>query len=234
MFPFHFLDRLGKHDVTCTVSGGGRSAQAGAIRLAMARALCTFVTEEEVEWMRQGMSWGGRGPVVPILSVSVYWILVQSPEIRRHLVYYAVYWLLFSYFRPITIVSKFFLQSELKLEKKRGHSQHQGSLFWALRHNCLPSLISAAKSCLTDELVVLMLSQKFVVCIWFNDEALKVFLSKIIGDFHFSIVMLVLILCCLIHSVWLPHLIVNMRVSSQFKKEYAVTLLGHCFSIYSK
>nr|KAF6448055.1 mitochondrial ribosomal protein S9 [Rousettus aegyptiacus] len=53
MFPFHFLDRLGKHDVTCTVSGGGRSAQAGAIRLALARALCSFVTEEEVEWMRQ-------------------------------------------------------------------------------------------------------------------------------------------------------------------------------------
>ncbi|XP_032981242.1 28S ribosomal protein S9, mitochondrial [Rhinolophus ferrumequinum] len=53
MFPFHFLDRLGKHDVTCTVSGGGRSAQAGAIRLAMSRALCSFVTEEEVEWMRQ-------------------------------------------------------------------------------------------------------------------------------------------------------------------------------------
>uniref|UniRef100_A0A8C9DAB4 Small ribosomal subunit protein uS9m n=1 Tax=Panthera leo TaxID=9689 RepID=A0A8C9DAB4_PANLE len=53
MFPFHFLDRLGKHDVTCTVSGGGRSSQAGAIRLAMAKALCSFVTEEEVEWMRQ-------------------------------------------------------------------------------------------------------------------------------------------------------------------------------------
>ncbi|XP_057598614.1 28S ribosomal protein S9, mitochondrial [Hippopotamus amphibius kiboko] len=53
MFPFHFLDRLGKHDVTCTVSGGGRSAQAGALRLAMARALCSFVTEDEVEWMRQ-------------------------------------------------------------------------------------------------------------------------------------------------------------------------------------
>ncbi|XP_004686242.1 PREDICTED: 28S ribosomal protein S9, mitochondrial [Condylura cristata] len=53
MFPFHFLDRLGKHDVTCTVVGGGRSAQAGAIRLAMAKALCSFVTEEEVEWMRQ-------------------------------------------------------------------------------------------------------------------------------------------------------------------------------------
>ncbi|PNI30430.1 MRPS9 isoform 1 [Pan troglodytes] len=53
MFPFHFVDRLGKHDVTCTVSGGGRSAQAGAIRLAMAKALCSFVTEDEVEWMRQ-------------------------------------------------------------------------------------------------------------------------------------------------------------------------------------
>ncbi|XP_024599562.1 28S ribosomal protein S9, mitochondrial isoform X1 [Neophocaena asiaeorientalis asiaeorientalis] len=53
MFPFHFLDRLGEHDVTCTVSGGGRAAQAGAIRLATARALCSFVTEDEVEWMRQ-------------------------------------------------------------------------------------------------------------------------------------------------------------------------------------
>nr|XP_045004391.1 28S ribosomal protein S9, mitochondrial isoform X2 [Jaculus jaculus] len=53
MFPFHYLDRLGKHDVICTVSGGGRSAQAGAIRLAMAKALCSFITEDEVEWMRQ-------------------------------------------------------------------------------------------------------------------------------------------------------------------------------------
>ncbi|XP_019482709.1 PREDICTED: 28S ribosomal protein S9, mitochondrial [Hipposideros armiger] len=53
MFPFHFLDRLGKHDVSCTVWGGGRSAQAGALRLAMSRALCSFATEEEVEWMRQ-------------------------------------------------------------------------------------------------------------------------------------------------------------------------------------
>ncbi|XP_007501239.1 28S ribosomal protein S9, mitochondrial [Monodelphis domestica] len=53
MFPFHFLDRLGKHDMDCTVSGGGRSAQAGAIRLATANALCSFVTENEVEWMRQ-------------------------------------------------------------------------------------------------------------------------------------------------------------------------------------
>ncbi|XP_028913609.1 28S ribosomal protein S9, mitochondrial [Ornithorhynchus anatinus] len=53
MFPFHFLDRLGKHDMTCTVTGGGRSAQAGAVRLASAKALCSFVSEDEVEWMRQ-------------------------------------------------------------------------------------------------------------------------------------------------------------------------------------
>jgi hypothetical protein len=71
MFPFHFLDRLGKHDVTCTVSGGGRSAQAGAIRLAMAKALCSFITEDEVEWMRQGMRSRLKILVVPVLSASV-------------------------------------------------------------------------------------------------------------------------------------------------------------------
>ncbi|KAM9264924.1 small ribosomal subunit protein uS9m [Cariama cristata] len=53
LFPFQFLDRVGKHDTVCTVSGGGRSAQAGAIRLACAKALRSFVTEREVEFMRQ-------------------------------------------------------------------------------------------------------------------------------------------------------------------------------------
>lgn len=56
MFPFQFLDRLGKHDMICSVSGGGRAAQVGAIRLASARALCSFITENEVEFMRQGIS----------------------------------------------------------------------------------------------------------------------------------------------------------------------------------
>ena len=56
MFPFRFLDRLGKHDATCTVSGGGRAAQAGAIRLAVARALCSLIAEDEVERVRQGMA----------------------------------------------------------------------------------------------------------------------------------------------------------------------------------
>ncbi|NXX84548.1 RT09 protein, partial [Urocolius indicus] len=53
LFPFQFLNRVGKHDMVCTVSGGGRSAQAGAIRLASAKALRSFVTEKEVEFMRQ-------------------------------------------------------------------------------------------------------------------------------------------------------------------------------------
>ncbi|NXI67786.1 RT09 protein, partial [Anseranas semipalmata] len=53
LFPFQFLDRVGKHDTVCTVSGGGRSSQAGAIRLASAKALRSFVTEKEVEFMRQ-------------------------------------------------------------------------------------------------------------------------------------------------------------------------------------
>uniref|UniRef100_A0A663F166 Small ribosomal subunit protein uS9m n=1 Tax=Aquila chrysaetos chrysaetos TaxID=223781 RepID=A0A663F166_AQUCH len=53
LFPFQFLDRVGKHDMVCTVSGGGRSTQAGAIRLASAKALRSFVTEKEVEFMRQ-------------------------------------------------------------------------------------------------------------------------------------------------------------------------------------
>uniref|UniRef100_A0A8C5RSM5 Small ribosomal subunit protein uS9m n=1 Tax=Laticauda laticaudata TaxID=8630 RepID=A0A8C5RSM5_LATLA len=53
MFPFQFLDHLEKYDVVCSVSGGGRSGQAGAIRLAIARALCSFITKDEVEFMRQ-------------------------------------------------------------------------------------------------------------------------------------------------------------------------------------
>ncbi|KAM8976223.1 small ribosomal subunit protein uS9m [Pelodytes ibericus] len=53
MFPFQFLDRLGMHDMECTVNGGGRSSQAGAVRLASSRALLSFVNETEIEAMRQ-------------------------------------------------------------------------------------------------------------------------------------------------------------------------------------
>ncbi|XP_066433922.1 small ribosomal subunit protein uS9m [Eleutherodactylus coqui] len=53
MFPFQFLNRLMKYDTECTVTGCGRSAQAGAVRLAISKALRSFVSPEEMEAMRQ-------------------------------------------------------------------------------------------------------------------------------------------------------------------------------------
>ena len=56
MFPLQFLDMLGRFDLECSVSGGGRSSQAGALRLAVSRALLSFLSEGQVEAMRQGGS----------------------------------------------------------------------------------------------------------------------------------------------------------------------------------
>uniref|UniRef100_A0A8C6SQP7 Small ribosomal subunit protein uS9m n=1 Tax=Neogobius melanostomus TaxID=47308 RepID=A0A8C6SQP7_9GOBI len=53
MFPFQFTDTLGRFDLTCTVEGGGRSSQAGALRLALSRALLTFLPQGDVENLRQ-------------------------------------------------------------------------------------------------------------------------------------------------------------------------------------
>ncbi|XP_064359031.1 small ribosomal subunit protein uS9m isoform X1 [Dromaius novaehollandiae] len=71
LFPFQFLDRIGKHDMICTVSGGGRSSQAGAIRLASAKALRSFVTEKEVEFMRQ------------VFLCSVAGLLTTDPRLKE-------------------------------------------------------------------------------------------------------------------------------------------------------
>lgn len=54
MFPLQFNGLLGRFDLECTVSGGGRSGQAGALRLAISRALLSFLSEGEMEAMRQG------------------------------------------------------------------------------------------------------------------------------------------------------------------------------------
>lgn len=54
MFPLQFVGALGRFDLECSVSGGGRSSQAGALRLAISRALLSFLSEGEVENMRQG------------------------------------------------------------------------------------------------------------------------------------------------------------------------------------
>ncbi|KAL7826134.1 hypothetical protein SRHO_G00338720 [Serrasalmus rhombeus] len=53
MFPLHFVDMLGRFNVEASVEGGGHSAQAGALRLAISRALLSFVSAGEMESMRQ-------------------------------------------------------------------------------------------------------------------------------------------------------------------------------------
>ncbi|XP_062383757.1 28S ribosomal protein S9, mitochondrial [Sardina pilchardus] len=53
MFPLHFAEALGRFDVEGSVSGGGHSAQAGALRLALARCLLSFSPEGKVEHLRQ-------------------------------------------------------------------------------------------------------------------------------------------------------------------------------------
>ncbi|XP_061633126.1 28S ribosomal protein S9, mitochondrial isoform X2 [Phyllopteryx taeniolatus] len=53
MFPLQFMDMLGRFDMESSVSGGGRSSQAGALRLAISRALCSFLPQRDIEIMRQ-------------------------------------------------------------------------------------------------------------------------------------------------------------------------------------
>ncbi|PWA32165.1 hypothetical protein CCH79_00013379 [Gambusia affinis] len=53
MFPLQFCGLLGRFDLDCSVSGGGRSSQAGALRLAISRALLSFLSQSEGEAMRQ-------------------------------------------------------------------------------------------------------------------------------------------------------------------------------------
>ena len=56
MFPLHFIGMLNRFDLECQVSGGGSSGQSGAIRLATAKALRSFVDDATIEKMRQGES----------------------------------------------------------------------------------------------------------------------------------------------------------------------------------
>uniref|UniRef100_H3CCS7 Small ribosomal subunit protein uS9m n=1 Tax=Tetraodon nigroviridis TaxID=99883 RepID=H3CCS7_TETNG len=52
MFPLQFAGLLGRFDLECSV-GGGRSGQAGALRLATSRALLCFLAEGEAENLRR-------------------------------------------------------------------------------------------------------------------------------------------------------------------------------------
>ncbi|XP_030637718.1 small ribosomal subunit protein uS9m [Chanos chanos] len=53
MFPLNFAGFLGRFDIAARVDGGGRSAQAGALRLAISRSLLSFLPENQTETMRQ-------------------------------------------------------------------------------------------------------------------------------------------------------------------------------------
>lgn len=53
MFPLHLMGALGRFDLLCSVTGGGRASQAGALRLATSRALLSYLSEGQVEVMRQ-------------------------------------------------------------------------------------------------------------------------------------------------------------------------------------
>lgn len=54
LFPLLFTDMVDKVDIEATVSGGGVSGKAGAIRFGISWSLRSFVDSEVVERMRIG------------------------------------------------------------------------------------------------------------------------------------------------------------------------------------
>lgn len=52
--PFEFTDTLGKFDVTATITGGGLTGQAGALRLGISRALLEWSAETRPELKAAG------------------------------------------------------------------------------------------------------------------------------------------------------------------------------------
>lgn len=54
MFPLHFTELLNKVDFIAQVEGGGFTGKSGAIRLALSKALCSFVNEDMIPDMRVG------------------------------------------------------------------------------------------------------------------------------------------------------------------------------------
>ena len=54
-YPLTVTDNLGRFDIQATVSGGGTSGQAGAIRLGIAKALLQFNSELRPRLKRAGL-----------------------------------------------------------------------------------------------------------------------------------------------------------------------------------
>jgi len=54
LFPLHFVDKLCEVDFEATITDGGPVGQAGALRLALSKALLPLVDEGTAEKMRLG------------------------------------------------------------------------------------------------------------------------------------------------------------------------------------
>jgi len=55
LFPLHFVDKLCEVDFEATVTEGGPVGQAGALRLALSKALLPLVDADTAEKMRLGV-----------------------------------------------------------------------------------------------------------------------------------------------------------------------------------
>lgn len=61
IFPLHLTGKVNAVDFTATVEHGGPSGQAGALRLALSRALRNIVDKEMVEKLRLGRIFHSAG-----------------------------------------------------------------------------------------------------------------------------------------------------------------------------
>ena len=52
--PFKVVNRINKFDIVATVNNGGMSCLAKALRSAISRCLCSFVSADEIEKLRLG------------------------------------------------------------------------------------------------------------------------------------------------------------------------------------
>lgn len=55
LYPFKVLDRVNLFDIDVIYDGIGFTAQAIATRLAISKALCSFISSKEVEYLRLGL-----------------------------------------------------------------------------------------------------------------------------------------------------------------------------------
>jgi len=54
LYPFKVLDRVNLFDIDVVYDGIGFTAQSIATRLAISKALCSFISSKEVEYLRLG------------------------------------------------------------------------------------------------------------------------------------------------------------------------------------